>query len=192
MSSHITSRIIASPSSPTVPPHHVSTHRQPLYAHDSLAIPLGKYYPSNYKYLVSTTVAPVSDQSRPLSPINLDTGLWCKKRATKKKNWLKPHDQKASEVTMKIQQYRREMITQARDAVKERNSCIRKPPERVTLHPTETDYGRITPFELAGSETSGYITEGERRGFDRQQIITDGGSKNVDDIKERLVKIISS
>ncbi|RKF60744.1 hypothetical protein OnM2_048042 [Erysiphe neolycopersici] len=191
MSSHITPRIISSSSSPTVP-HHISTHNQSLYYHDSIGIPLGKYYPSNYKYLVSTTVAAVPDQSRPLSSLNLDTGLWYKKRVTKKKSWHKSLDQKASEVTIKSQQYQREMITQARNAVKERNSSIRKSPGRIMLHPTETDYGRITPFELAGTETNGYFTEGERRIFERQQIITGGGSKNVDDIKEKLIKIIST
>lgn len=102
------------------------------------------------------------------------------------------HDQKASEVTMKLQQYQREMITQARNAVKERNSSIRNPPERIMLHPTETDYGRITPFELAGTETNGYLTDGERRRFERQQVATGGASKNVDEIKDRLIKIISS
>ncbi|KAI6250961.1 hypothetical protein HI914_00373 [Erysiphe necator] len=192
MSSHIAPRIITSPSSPAIPPHHVSTHHQTLYTQDSLGIPLGKYYPSNYKYVVSTTIAPVPDQIKSLTMINPETGLWFNKRGTKKKNWLKSHDQKATELTMKLQQYQREMIAQARNVAKERKPSLRKLPERVMLHPIETGYDRITPFELAGTEASGYITEGERRRFESQQGVVSGGSKSVDDIKEKLIKIIST
>ncbi|KAH8660687.1 hypothetical protein BGZ60DRAFT_354322, partial [Tricladium varicosporioides] len=77
---------------------------------DALGIPMGKYYPSNYRSPV--TSAPSTPDVRPtvFPPTNLQIPTMTSSKSKKRQG----HERDSSDVKRKLQQYQRDMIAQAR------------------------------------------------------------------------------
>jgi hypothetical protein len=123
---------------------------------EALALPIGKYHPSNYK-----PVTPSVTSSAPLSPTQLEIP------SSGKSNKRPAYERRTSDVKRKLQQYQRDMIAQARHA------GLRGAPEDMAnakpsspkLQPLGSP-GPITPLEL--EESGGYMAAG-MHGTDRER-----------------------
>ncbi|KAH6675005.1 hypothetical protein B0J14DRAFT_479328, partial [Halenospora varia] len=123
---------------------------------DALGIPMGKYYPSNYRS--PATSAPSTPDAKPtaLPPTNLQIPTMTSSKSKKRQG----HERDSSDVKRKLQQYQRDMIAQARVASSRGRSELSMPePISPRLLPMGSP-GPITPFEL--EEEQGYIVAGTR------------------------------
>ncbi|TVY25732.1 hypothetical protein LHYA1_G006523 [Lachnellula hyalina] len=126
---------------------------------DSLGIPAGKYYPSNYNSPATTRVSTPTSAAAPLLPTNLTLPSDTDKRSKRQKS--SGHERNSSDVKRKLQQYQRDMIVQARQAKSRTGGKglgfhIQMPkPDSPKLMPAGSP-GPITPFEL--EECDEYLT----------------------------------
>ncbi|ESZ94577.1 hypothetical protein SBOR_5067 [Sclerotinia borealis F-4128] len=167
-----------SPSSDTTirgPPSIISS---PFTLPETLVIPKGKYYPSNY------TPSPTSPiPSIPSSVLN-GGNLQLPPKNQRQKSTNPHHQRRSSDVKRKLQKYQRDMIEQARivhAAVTSSPSVSTSGAKPISprLLPLGSP-GPITPFEL--EETSGYLIAGQRRSGG----LTGGGLRE----NEAIAKII--
>ncbi|TVY44641.1 hypothetical protein LSUB1_G001835 [Lachnellula subtilissima] len=126
---------------------------------DSLGIPAGKYYPSNYKSPATTRVSTPTSAAAPLPPTDLTLPSDTAKKSKRQKS--SGHERNSSDVKRKLQQYQRDMIAQARQAKSRTGGKglgfhIQMPkPVSPKLMPAGSP-GPITPFEL--EECDEYLT----------------------------------
>ncbi|KAI0995980.1 hypothetical protein K3495_g12201 [Podosphaera aphanis] len=120
-------------------------------------IPTGKYHPSIYNSPANTPVK-ASYQSRYSSFDSLSIPPILSKRDQSRKRHQEHN--KLDGTSKKLQQYQRDMIAQAKKAVKDRTMNDWKP-AGITLRPTNVSADGITPFELENEMTE-YITSHEK------------------------------
>lgn len=148
-----------SPSSGTTTRGPPSLVGSPFTLPDTLVIPKGKYYPSNY------TPSPTSPVSRvPPSILNGGT-LHLPPKNQRQKSTESNHQRRSSDIKRKLQKYQKDMIEQARmvhGSVTSPNvsSAPGSKPISPRLLPLGSP-GPITPFEL--EESSGYLIAGQMR-----------------------------
>lgn len=153
---------LSSPSSgiPQVSQSILSTTHSNIPSPDVLAIPMGKYHPSNYKPVSPSVVAGPNPVASPTPPAQLEIpSLGKKKRPA--------HQRHTSDVKRKLQQYQRDMIAQAKlaglaDPSERRGNAKPSSPK---LQPLGSQ-GPITPLEL--EESTEYMAAGTR-GTDRER-----------------------
>ncbi|RKF71202.1 hypothetical protein GcM3_106028 [Golovinomyces cichoracearum] len=179
---------LATSSSPHVSSRQASTYHHPVCTPDPLVMPRGKYYPSNYKYPVLTMMMPVLDQPARAPFKSSINSLRSNIRNSTKKERTKNHESRGSEAAKMLQQYQRDMITQARKEMRKRCLDSRiSPPERILLQPIETGIDGITPFNLGEDEKGDcYITEGERRKLETQRLNSDLNRNDADEDEDEL------
>lgn len=175
-----TSSLAASPSDLPVPSMHLQLPSTVPFTPsllspsipEPLVKPIGKYHPSNYKSPNSTEVS---------SPaLAIPDSVQGGKRRNREKNAVASgmggHGRTNSDVTRKIQQYQRDMISQAQ-ALAAKNSMNGSPTDRRVSgrgekrQPTSPRIlpagspGPITPLELEeeAGEEEGYLAAGTRR-----------------------------
>jgi hypothetical protein len=125
---------------------------------------MGKYHPSNYKSTPTssvTTPTAFSGIAAPFPSTNLAIPNATRKRST---SGRPGHERKSSDVKRKIQQYQRDMISQARFAGVSSGGSMKtalKEPSSPRLLPAGSP-GPITPFEL--EESAGYLMAGTQGG----------------------------
>ncbi|KAM0155803.1 hypothetical protein ACHAQE_002288 [Botrytis cinerea] len=161
---------ISSMSSPMDSPSSDATVRgppsiinSPFTLPETLVIPKGKYYPSNYKPS-PTSPLPVPLTSIPPSILN-GGNLQLPAKSQRQKPANPHHQRKSSDVKRKLQKYQKDMIEQARMV---HASVVSSPGESAPgskpisprLLPLGSP-GPITPFEL--EESSGYLIAGQIR-----------------------------
>lgn len=129
---------------------------------DPLLMPMGKYYPSNYKSPANTSLNnPNSSAATPQAPMppTLSIPTTILKRGSKHQPG---HERKSSDMKRKLQQYQRDMIAQTRTASAAASGvpmAYFDEPIPPKLQPAGSP-GPITPFEL--EESSGYIVAGRQ------------------------------
>ncbi|KAI9649350.1 hypothetical protein NHQ30_001923 [Ciborinia camelliae] len=126
----------------------------PFTLPDSLVMPKGKYYPSNY----------TSSPSSPIPILNGDN-LQLPPKNHRQKSTNPDHQRRSSDIKRKLQKYQRDMIEQARMVHASVTSspgasASGSKPISPRLHPLGSP-GPITPFEL--EESSGYLIAGQIR-----------------------------
>ncbi|EKD14401.1 uncharacterized protein L3040_008238 [Drepanopeziza brunnea f. sp. 'multigermtubi'] len=123
---------------------------------ETLRIPKGKYYPSNYQSPNPSEIStPPSSLPRiSLPPTNLSLPPTSSKRASKDRAG---HERTSSDVKRKLQQYQRDMIAQAQETASTLRATTSKEPLSPRLLPVGSP-GPITPFEL--EEADGYLVAG--------------------------------
>ncbi|KAF7899762.1 hypothetical protein EAF00_004098 [Botryotinia globosa] len=159
---------ISSMSSPMDSPASETTIRgppsivnSPFALPETLVIPKGKYYPSNYKPS-PTSPLPAPLTSIPSSMLN-GGNLQLPPKSQRQKPSNPHHQRKSSDVKRKLQKYQKDMIAQARMV---HASVVSTPGESAPgskpisprLLPLGSP-GPITPFEL--EESSGYLIAGQ-------------------------------
>jgi hypothetical protein len=123
---------------------------------EALAIPMGKYHPSTYKPVspgISTDLSPIPASIQP-SELRIQSPDKSNKRST--------YERRTGDVKLKLQQYQREMIAQARLAELPsgaQDQAGSAKPTSPKLQPLGSP-GPITPLEL--EESSGYMAAGMR------------------------------
>lgn len=131
-----------------------------------VCIPRGKYYPSNYKKPSSTSSSPSQPSSPNPRPVHLPLPLTPVRPSTQQR--------RPSEVKQKLQQYQRQMMEQARLArenpARHHTYTYAQPshssPEGPKLVPVSPgglgELSGITPLELEGDASLGYLGSGAR------------------------------
>ncbi|KAF7909666.1 uncharacterized protein EAF01_003384 [Botrytis porri] len=148
-----------SPASDTTVRGPPSIVNSPFTLPETLVIPKGKYYPSNYK--------PSPTSPLPSIPTAILNGgqLQLPPKSQRQKSSNPHHQRKSSDVKRKLQKYQKDMIEQARMV---HASVVSTPGESASgskpisprLLPLGSP-GPITPFEL--EESSGYLIAGQMR-----------------------------
>ncbi|CAD6444058.1 0f8a16ac-842e-4d9a-9bd3-25512091f7a1 [Sclerotinia trifoliorum] len=139
------------------PPSIISS---PFTLPETLVMPKGKYYPSNYK------PAPTSPAPSVASPILNGGNLQLPPKSQRQKSTNPNHQRRSSDIKRKLQKYQRDMIEQARMVHASVTSSPGVPcapgskPVSPRLLPLGSP-GPITPFEL--EESSGYLIAGQTR-----------------------------
>ncbi|KAM3084610.1 hypothetical protein ACMFMG_001286 [Clarireedia jacksonii] len=144
---------IDSPSSDTSVRGPASIITSPFAMPETLIIPKGKYYPSNYR--------PSPTSPNPAAVLNTSLQLPSKNQREKPTN---PHHQRrTSDIKRKLQKYQRDMIEQARLAAGSSSSGVPSISSTKPISPRLLPLGSpgpITPFEL--EESAGYLIAGQR------------------------------
>lgn len=130
---------------------------------DVLAIPMGKYHPSNYRSPATTTAGTPTSTPRhnPLPPTNLELPTGRPKRS---KNIRPGHARQDSDVQRALLEYQRTMMAQAQLGSTSTTAGNAKLGSTEPISPKLLPAGSpgpITPFELEG-EDGGYIVAGNR------------------------------
>lgn len=123
---------------------------------EALAIPMGKYHPLNYKPVspgISTGLSPITASMQP-TEVQIPP--------PDKNNMRPAYERRTSDLKLKLQQYQRDMIAQARLAGLPggtQDQAGSAKPSSPKLQPLGSP-GPITPLEL--EESSGYMAAGMR------------------------------
>jgi hypothetical protein len=111
-----------------------------IFSPEALAIPMGKYHPSNYK-----PVSPAISTSLSLVPASIQpTQL---ENPSPDKNKRTAYERRANDVKLKLQQYQRDMVAQARLAGLRGGTQDHAKPSSPKLQPLGNPVP-ITPLEL--------------------------------------------
>ncbi|PQE25162.1 hypothetical protein CJF31_00011825 [Rutstroemia sp. NJR-2017a BVV2] len=166
---------IDSPSSDTSVHGPASIITSPFAMPETLIIPKGKYYPSNYK--------PSPTSPNPAAMLNASLQLPPKSQRQKPTN---PHHQRrTSDIKRKLQKYQRDMIEQARLASGNSSPGVPSASGTKPISPRLLPLGSpgpITPFEL--EESAGYLIAGQRG--NRGNLIGDGAREQ--EAVERMIR----
>jgi len=131
---------------------------------------MGKYHPSNYKLVapaISTGLSPIPVSTQP-TELEIPSPDKSNKRSA--------YERRTNDVKLKLQQYQRDMIAQARLAGLpggSQDQAGSAKPSSPKLQPLGSP-GPITPLEL--EESSGYMAAGMRES-DRERIDQERGMK---------------